>query len=248
MLPSLDSYPDQCNSYGTMGFAVTANEEKAQRKFRRKLKPYLQELDPKSLTLPPIPKRQEDVTLGDVLEIGPSDITHVFNNEAMLAISHAIEDLASDTGEGDLFSTFQKMENFEYQKKRYLALANDLDAVRVWAEGQPPKRCGKIDFVPILHKDLKRYWIVLFNSKNVHAALICKQVNRKMNFQDKAFVGFYTFNPFLVESIRRELNLVSCGLSSIIHQWEKELDLHSLSLNEIGQKFLPPLEEAKSSQ
>lgn len=213
--------------------AETRQEQKSRKRFTAKLKPYVQTLDSRCL---PVQRHaaKKPVTLGEMVSIPQGDITHVFNNEAMLAISHAIEDMASEVREGELISTFQKLENFGPQKKRYRGLARDLDAVRVWGSGMVPSRCPGIDFIPIFRPELERYWVVLFSSPECHAVLVCRQINTAKDFANKVFAGFYSFNPFLTESIRRHFNLMSCGLDGVVAAWEKEYRLPSMSLKEIN--------------
>ncbi|MEM6821940.1 MAG: DICT sensory domain-containing protein [Verrucomicrobiota bacterium] len=223
----------------------TREERQTHKRFTKSLKPYLADgnvaihgYDPNQEGLKKI------VKLGERAGVPEVEITHIFNNQAMLAISHAIEDIASEVRNGELISTFQRFDNFKPQKKRYLGLAEDLDAVRVWGEGDPPKRCPKIDFVPVFRNELKRYWVVIFTSPETNAALICRQINRSSKFDKKVFAGFYTFNPFLVESMRRQFNLMSVGLDRVINQWEKEVQIPSISFSEIKNYF----QESESSQ
>jgi len=139
----------------------------------------------------------------------------------MLAASHAIEDLARDTGCGELIATFQRIENFGPQRDRYLKIAGEIDAVRVWAEGEPPGRTAAIDFIPIFHPLLSRYWVVLFESPDVHAVLFCKQANDSQEFARKVFSGFYSFNPFLVRCIRRRFSLLAAGVDGVVAHFER---------------------------
>ena len=141
--------------------------------------------------------------LSEAVVLPTADVTHLFNHEAMLAVSHAIEDVALDTAEGELISTFQNFDNFTPQRERYSALASNLDTVRVWAEGNPPTHSRQIDFVPIFHPTIARYWVVLFDSPDIHAILFCKQSNQSTEFNQKIFSGFYSFNPFLVRGVGR---------------------------------------------
>lgn len=217
------------------------HENASKRAFRKKLKAYQSSFDIRTFRVRSKKRAgsrtPQVATLGERISIPDSDITHVFNNEAMLAVSHAIEDMADEVGQGELISTFQRLENFAPQKKRYMALANKLDLVRVWGEGTPPKRCGKVDFVPVFHPQLNRYWIVLFQSPEQQAVLVCRQVNDAEKFEEKAFVGFYSFNPYLVESIRWRFNLVCCGLGPLVRAWEKELGLPTLRLADLSPLF-----------
>ncbi|MGF1678541.1 MAG: DICT sensory domain-containing protein [Candidatus Methylacidiphilales bacterium] len=218
----------------------TTSERRTRKRFQKVLTPYLDSGESHIRSVAPHAKsgKAKHVQLGDRVHIPETDITHLFNNQAMLAVSHAIEDLASETREGELISTFQKFENFKPQKKRYLGLAKDLDAVRVWGEGVPPTGCGKIDFIPVHREEMKRYWVVLFASSETHAALICRQVNESSSdFNKKIFAGFYTFNPFLVESLRRHLNLMSVGLDNVVERFNQRINIPSLSLRDIRQYF-----------
>ncbi|NJK92450.1 MAG: hypothetical protein HC904_11820 [Blastochloris sp.] len=242
--------------------AVTRDEESANQKFRAKLKKYVESGNSKCIKVKSTPapgllsskkgkakskKKKSDTvmtTLGELVNIPEHDITHLFNNEAMLAVSHAIEDMASEYREGELISTFQRLENFGPQKKRYVGLSKDLDAVRVWGEGTPPKGCSRIDFIPIFRPELMRYWVVLFASPKASAVLVCRQVNQTDSFQKKIFAGFYSFNPFLVESIRRQFNLMSCGLDYIVNEWEKDYHFGSPALKEINRYFQTPTDHA----
>ena len=196
----------------------TSGEKKSEKLFRSRLRPYLKVKN--SRTLPASPKARPE-NLSAIVVLPVSDVTHLFNHEAMLAASHAIEDLARDTGCGELVATFQRIENFQNQKDRYLKIAGQIDAVRVWAEGEPPSRASSIDFVPIFHPLLARYWVVLFESPDVHAVLFCKQANDAQEFARKIFSGFYSFNPFLVRCIRRRFSLLAAGVDGVLAHFER---------------------------
>lgn len=228
--------------------AATRDEHQTKQRFRKLLQPYLAGAEAKSYPVLPTPARQPLITLGEMVQIPKSDLTHVFNNEAMLAISHAIEDLAGEVRQGELISTFQSLENFAPQKKRYVGLSRDLDAVRVWGSGIPPKRCGHIDFIPIFRPELAKYWLVLFASDQASAVLVCRQINQASSFEKKLFAGFYSFNPFLVQTIRRQFNLMSCGLDGVISKLERELNLPTLSLQELSRYFEAMPETRKASR
>ena len=196
----------------------TSEEKKSEKLFRSRLRPYLK--IKKSRTVPASPKARPE-NLSEVVVLPISNVTHLFNHEAMLAASHAIEDLARDTGCGELIATFQRIENFVPQRDRYLQIAGQIDAVRVWAEGDPPHRTSAIDFIPIFHPLLSRYWVVLFESADIHAVLFCKQANDAQEFARKIFSGFYSFNPFLVRCIRRRFSLLAAGVDGVVAHFER---------------------------
>jgi hypothetical protein len=95
----------------------------------------------------------------------------------------------------------------------------------VWGNGKIPKPVEGIDFIHADDLRVANYWMVLFESERVSALLLCRQKNKTDVFPKKKFVGFYTFNPFLVESVRRHFNLLTSGLPGLVEQWEKLIDL-----------------------
>jgi len=196
----------------------TSEEKRSEKLFRSRLRPYLKVKNPRVF---PASRKARTHQGSEIAVLPVSDVTHLFNHEAMLAASHAIEDLARDTGCGELIATFQRIENFAPQQKRYLEIAGEIDAVRVWAEGEPLSRSSAIDFIPIFHPLLARYWVVLFESPEIHAVLFCKQANDAGEFARKIFSGFYSFNPFLVRCIRRRFSLLSAGMDGVVSHFER---------------------------
>ena len=196
----------------------TSEEKKSEKLFRSRLRPYLKSKKPRTVPFSPKPRGGK---FSEIIVLPVSDVTHLFNHEAMLAASHAIEDLAHDTGCGELIAPFQRIENFIPQQERYQQIADEIDAVRVWAEGEPTRRPSSIDFVPIFHPLLVRYWVVLFESPDVHAVLFCKQANEAQDFARKIFSGFYSFNPFLVRCIRRRFSLLAAGVDGVVAHFER---------------------------
>jgi hypothetical protein len=211
--------------------ARTHCEHATTKRFKTKLKPYHHHFEKCGKAVCVHHGRAGDkVRLGDIVTIPDSDLHHVMDAEAMLAISHAIEDIASEVRRGELIATFQDFKNFLPHRKRYVSLAEDLDAVRVWGSGEVPKNCGKIDFVQAEEERIRRYCLVLFDSQVSRAVLLCKQVNRATKFEEKKFIGFYSFNPYLVQSIRWRFNLLSSGLSRVISHWERAYPFPDLKM------------------
>jgi len=220
--------------------AKTKCEQSANKKFKAKLKPYHHHFKSCSKAVCVHHGRTKDkVRLGDLVTIPDSDLHHVMDPEAILAISHAIEDIAAEERQGELIATFQDFKNFLPHKNRYISMAEDLDAVRVWGDGEPPKKCGKVDFVQV-NGQLLRYWLVLFDSPHVRAVLLCKQVNKATELADKKFLGFYSFNPYLVQSIRWRFNLMSCGLTKMVAHWEKSFPFPDLKMRDLDRLIKQP--------
>jgi hypothetical protein len=221
--------------------AKTNCEKATNKKFRAKLKPYHHHFKKCEKAVCVYNGRTSDkVRLGDLVTIPDSDLHHVMDSAAMLAISYAIEDIAAEQRKGELIATFQDFDNFLPHKNRYIGLAEDLDAVRVWGFGKPPQKCGKVDFIQADEKKLLKYWLVLFDSDHSRAVLLCKQVNKAEKFEDKKFIGFYSFNPYLVQSIRWRFNLLSCGLSRVISHWEKSFPFPDLKMRDLDHLIRRP--------
>ena len=221
--------------------AKTSCEKATTKRFKAKLKPYHHHFDRCSKAVAVHHGRsQNKVRLGDLVTIPDSDLHHVMDADAMLAISYAIEDIASEERQGELIATFQNFQNFLPHKARYMSLAEDIDAVRVWGCGKPPTKCGKVDFVVADDVKLLRYWLVLFDSPHARAVLLCKQVNKAEKFEDKKFLGFYSFNPYLVQSIRWRFNLLSCGLSRVISHWERSFPFPDLKMRDLDRMIRQP--------
>jgi len=221
--------------------AKTSCEKATTKRFKAKLKPYHHHFDRCSKAVAVHHGRSQDkVRLGDLVTIPDSDLHHVMDADAMLAISYAIEDIAGEERQGELIATFQNFDNFLPHKVRYMSLAEDIDAVRVWGCGKPPQKCGKVDFIVADDPKLLRYWLVLFDSPKTRAVLLCKQVNKAEKFEDKKFLGFYSFNPYLVQSIRWRFNLLSCGLSSVISHWERSFPFPDLKMRDLDRMIRQP--------
>jgi hypothetical protein len=136
---------------------------------------------------------------------------HLFDAEAMLAASHAIEDLAHDEADGHLVRTFRDFRDFEPQRERYWNLAATIDSVRVVAGGRRPRPHGHLRFVQAGRTPLIRYWIVLYEGGHNQALLFCRQINQARVFEERQFHGFYSFNPHLIAQIRREIEAMLKG-------------------------------------
>jgi len=221
--------------------AKTNCEKATTIRFKSKLKPYHHHFNGCSKAVRVHHGRSpNNVRLGDLVTIPDSDLHHVMDSQAMQAISFAIEDIAGEERQGELIASFQDFSNFLPHKKRYVSLANDLDAVRVWGCGKPPQNCGKVDFIQADESKLLKYWMVLFDSEDTRAVLLCKQVNKAVKFEDKKFIGFYSFNPYLVQSIRWRFNLLSCGLTRIVSHWEKSFPFPDLKMRDLERMICKP--------
>lgn len=136
---------------------------------------------------------------------------YLFSAEAMSAFCHAIEDLALEEANGSLWSTIQNFKNFEPHRERYGQLAITIDRVEVLAAGPPPRRTRRIRFVKDCKGWCKDFWIVLYEGHRQQALVMGRQVNKAAQFDDKRFVGFYTFDAGLINRVRRDLQEATAG-------------------------------------
>ncbi len=223
--------------------AVTKCEKATAKKFNKAIKKYLcpKKSTPNALRVHQSQKKNKKITLGAAVVIPDTDLHHVLDADTVLAVSNAIIDLSSEIRGGDLITSFPDFEDFKPYKALLESISEDSDAVRVWAYGKTPKNRKNIDFIPMQHKKLQSYHLVLFQSDKSRAVLICRQINNAKKAEDRRYVGFYSFNPYLVESIRWRFNLVTCGVSKIVKAWDNSLPLPDLHMKEIDQL----LEKAK---
>src|SRR2546423_8444217 len=146
---------------------------------------------------------------------------YLFDADAMLAASHAIEELALEEANGFLLATMQEFRHFEPHRERYWQLAATLREVRVVAKGRRPARHGHLKFAGTNHNALALFWTVLYQGHHRQALLICRQTNGAGVFEQKRFDGFYTFNPGLIARVRRDVEEILSGRSSTMREFER---------------------------
>jgi len=145
-----------------------------------------------------------------------------FDAEAMSAIGSAIEDLALEEANGRLLTCLQHFTNFEEHRERYLQLAATINGVEVLAGGKLPSRIRGISFIKDGKGSCKEFWGVLYQGRRREAALLCQQTRHGRTFEDKEFVGFYTFTPWLISRIRQEMLDLVQGRASSLPQFGRQ--------------------------
>ncbi|VVM04396.1 hypothetical protein MAMT_00059 [Methylacidimicrobium tartarophylax] len=162
-----------------------------------------------------------------LVEAPNEDQLHVFGGNQVRAMGHAVEELALHSEGGELIVLFPDLDAFSPLRERYAQLAKKPCRVRVWAPGTPPKRCSKIDFVVSVHPRLAKYRLYLFSGVGRSALVCCKQLGRAKGNGEREplacqerYVGFCSFDPYVVESVRWRFNLLSCGLEKLVRHWE----------------------------
>jgi hypothetical protein len=151
------------------------------------------------------------------------DHFYLFDAEAILAASHAIEELALEEANGTLLATMQGFKHFEPHRERYWQLAATLAEVRVLAHGKQPSRHGHLKFIPAIPAVLRPFWAVLYQGKRRQALLVARQTNRANLFEEKRFEGCYTFNRELIARVRRDLDQLLAGRAERMAEFERLL-------------------------
>ncbi len=217
--------------------AVTKCEKATAKKFNKAIKKYLcpKKSTPSAVRVHQSRKKNKKITLGEAVVIPDTDLHHVLDADTVLGVSNAIIDLSSEVRGGDLIVSFSDFEDFKQYQTLLESISKDSDCVRIWAYGKTPKNRKNIDFIPMQHKKLQNYHLVLFQSDKSRAVLVCRQINNAKKTQDRKYLGFYSFNPYLVESIRWRFNLVTCGISKLVKAWDNSLPLPDLHMKEIDQ-------------
>jgi hypothetical protein len=146
---------------------------------------------------------------------------YLFDGEATLAASHAIEELALEEATGFLLATMQHFRNFEPHRERYWQLAATLEEAWVIAKGKRPPRHGHLKFIGQQGRTLAPFWTVLYQGHNRQAMLVCRQVNDAKEFEQKRFEGFYTFNPGLIVRVRQDIEELLAGRAGGMREFER---------------------------
>lgn len=150
---------------------------------------------------------------------------YLFDAEAVLSASHAIEELALNEATGSLLATFQDSKNFAPHRDRYWQLAATLDDVRVIGRGRKRASHDRLKFIRTTHTALTPFWTVLYQGRQTDAMLACRQVRAAPVFEQKRFIGFYTFTAGLIARVRRDIEDILAGRSSRMHEFERLLAL-----------------------
>src|SRR5213593_602948 len=146
---------------------------------------------------------------------------YLFDAEALLAASHAIEELALEEANGTLLAAMQGFKHFEPHRERYWQLAATLADVRVIARGKQPPRHGHLKFIVTNHKALGPFWTVLYQGHRRQAMLVCRQTNRAKAFEEKRFEGCYTFDREWIARVRQDLEQILAGRAARLREFDR---------------------------
>lgn len=143
----------------------------------------------------------DEIPLEQVIE----NTFYRFDSDALLAFSHTLEDLALEEGSGALLAALQSPEQFDLVRDRYWQLAATLDEVEVITSGKLSRCHDRLKNCHDARRLVQKFWMVLYEGKNFQALFLCEQANDAEKFEEKQFVGFYTFNSRIVTQAREDM-------------------------------------------
>ena len=159
----------------------------------------------------------------------PGELTgntfYLMDAEAMLAASHAIEDLALDEANGRMLASFQDFAGFSSHRERYCQLAATVDEVIVAGTGKKPRPCKRLRFVSADGTALTSFWIVIYQGRRTQAMVLSRQTRETAGLDQRSFFGFYTFDPRLIERVRQDIDALLGGATSALIEYDR---LHAI--------------------
>ena len=177
--------------------------------------------------------------LSQAAPVPKHDAVHLFDEVTFGILSDLIEEMAVGSKGGEWTSTVGAFADFAPLRKRYAALGQTLDAVRVWGSGAAPKRITGVDLLAIDSPILAYYRLILFDGPKYSAILLVKELppvksKKAKDVTCRRYLGFYSFCPYLLRSIRSRLHLVGCGLGCMLKEWEKTFSLPKITPDDLA--------------
>jgi DICT domain-containing protein len=145
---------------------------------------------------------------GNAWDSGLADnVFYEFDADSMIAIWHAIEDIALEEASGSLVAAIQEYSWVESQRERYEQLALTLDNVEIIGSGPAAagRRIPRAKLVADKKGAAKRFRAVLYEGRRVQVGFVAEQENDAKDFEARRFTGFYTFDPGLITRLRADL-------------------------------------------
>ena len=161
---------------------------------------------------------------------------YLFDGESILAASHAIEELALEEAKGSLLAVMQDFQHFEPHRERYWQLAATLDRVRVIGKGRRRPSHDHLKFITTRQRTLLKYWAVSYEGPRASVMLIGRQHNQAAEFEQKQFIGFYTFDAKLIASMRQNVEDILSARSPVMREFERLLTIDQAA-RETGLRF-----------
>jgi hypothetical protein len=154
------------------------------------------------------------------VEILPDEF-YGFDADAMLAITHGIEDLALEKAQGRLMVSFQDLRYFDDHREQYWQLAATIDEVMVLGTGKMPRPENGVRFQGVGHTVLQHFWLVLYQAAEHQIMLLGRQLNDTDSIPDKRFLAYYTFESPAIEKIRADIEAIISGHNTQLPEFDR---------------------------
>ena len=159
----------------------------------------------------------------NALDQGVADnVFYEFDADAVVAIWHAVEDLALEEASGSLLAAIQEFSWVEAHRERYEQLALTVDHVEVIGTGVAPRRIARMKWVADRKGAGKKFRAAIYEGPQVQVAFVAEQVNDAKEFEGRRFTGFYTFDAGLVARLRADLLDLVAGRSDSLREFARQ--------------------------
>ena len=163
----------------------------------------------------------------NALEAGLADnIFYEFDADSVVAIWHAVEDLALEEASGSLVAAIQEFSWVEAHRERYEQLALTVDHVEVIGAGAAPRRMARMKWLADRKGAVKRYRAAIYEGPEVQVAFVAEQANEAKEFEARRFRGFYTFDAGLVARLRADLIDLVAGRSDSFREFARQRTIY----------------------
>jgi len=149
-----------------------------------------------------------------------------FDADSVVAIWHAVEDIALEEASGSLFAAIQEFSGLESQRERYEQLALTLDHIQLTGAGATPRRIPRLKFMPDRKGLVKEFRAVIYEGPHTQVAFVAEQQNEARDFDARRFTGFYTFDAGLIERLRADLNDLLAGRSETFREFARQRTIY----------------------
>ena len=156
------------------------------------------------------PQAEKFITTVEPAALNRVSFRYTFSVEAMIHISHIIEDAVINTPRvAVLHASFQYLSRLAPQKARYEQVADA--ALGLWLYGVNDTAdlaiasLPRTTFVNTAETILTRYWYVVAYGAGIGMSLLAEEVP-SLTGQDRYYEGFYTFEPDVAYQIIRILH------------------------------------------
>ena len=124
-----------------------------------------------------------------------------FDEEAVMACLHAVEDLAFEEASGTLLTCCQDFKNFESELERYSQLAATIDRVEVVGTGRAPRARDGVRYSSLPRHVLKDFRVALFEGRHHDVLFMARESNDSRNGSGPHYTGFYSLSPEVIERV-----------------------------------------------